>query len=387
MHQVLSHDELAALDERAFRSVVREWVGQNYPPELRNRPQRLRWAEAKPFYLKLSERGWLAPRWPREHGGMALHPALQIVMIEEFERHGVARLPDQGIVNLGPMLIQHGSQAQKQHFLPKILSGEHVWCQGYSEPNAGSDLASLRTSAVLDGDRWIVNGQKIWTTLASDANWIYLLVRTDPSARKHAGISFLLVPMDSKGVTVRPIRSIDLEEEFCEVFFDDVEVPRENIVGEINKGWDIAKSLLGFERVFVGAPGQSESALVRLERLAKALGIWDDPSFIERYVPLRMDFEDHQALFEHYVDLLRKGESIGPDVSILKIHQSELFQRITDALLEFSGEFSGRLDGLDTDAAINPANMFMRARPTTIYAGSSEVQRNIVAKHVLRLPD
>lgn len=315
MHHALTNDDLAALDEPAFRHVIREWVEQNYPAELRHRPQRLRWAEAKPWYLKLSERGWLAPRWPREHGGMALPPALQIVMIEELERHGVARLPDQGIINLGPMLIQHGAQAQKRHFLPKILSGEHVWCQGYSEPNAGSDLASLRTSAVLEGNNWIVNGQKIWTTLAADANWIYLLVRTDPTARKHAGISFLLVPMDSRGITVRPIRSIDLEEEFCEVFF---EVPRDNLVGQINAGWDIAKSLLGFERVFVGAPGQSEAALARLEALAVATGVWTDLSFSERYITLKMDFEDHQALFEHYLGLLRRGASIGPEVSILK---------------------------------------------------------------------
>lgn len=382
----LSNEQLSALDEDSFRAIVRTWLEENYPQELRNVSRRLRWEEAKPFYLKLSQRGWLAPRWPVEYGGMGLPASLQIVMIEEFERYGVVRLPDQGIINLGPLLINHGTEEQKAFYLPKILSGEHVWCQGYSEPNSGSDLASLRTSARLDGDHWVVNGQKIWTTLAADANWIYLLVRTNPTAPKHKGISFLLVPMDSEGITVKPIPSIDFETEFYEVFFDDVRVPRDNIVGPVDGGWSIAKSLLGFERVFVGAPAQSAAALDRLRMLGNQLSLWELAEFVDRVTQLQMDLEDHQALFESYVDLLRKGQTIGPDVSILKIHQSELYQRITDALLEFSGEFAGRVEGLNDGSRVNPANSFLRARPSTIYAGTSEIQRNIVAKKALHMP-
>ena len=179
-------ERLSSLDDETFRMVVREWVEANYPPELRNPPRRLHWSENKAWYMRLAERGWLCPGWPREYGGMGLSASKQLVMIEEFERHGCARTNDHGIVMVGPLLIKHGTEEQKQFLLPKILSGEHIWCQGYSEPNAGSDLASLRTEAVLDGDYWVVNGQKTWTTLAQDANWIFALVCTD-QAREEAG--------------------------------------------------------------------------------------------------------------------------------------------------------------------------------------------------------
>ena len=207
-------DDLNALDDDSFRLAIRRWVAANYPEALRNPPKRLHWRDNKPWYFKLAEKGWLCPGWPREVGGMGLSAAKQIIMIDEFERHGVARTNDHGIIMVGPLLIQYGTDDQRQEFLPKILSGEHIWCQGYSEPNAGSDLASLRTMAVADGDDWIVNGQKIWTTLANDANWIFLLVRTDRDAKKQEGISFLLVPMDSPGITVRPIVNLDLHDEF-----------------------------------------------------------------------------------------------------------------------------------------------------------------------------
>src|SRR6202020_25626 len=230
----------------------------------------------KPWYMALSAKGWLAPGWPRELGGMGLSAPKQLAMMEEFERHGVARVNDHGIVMLGPLLIRYGTDAQKAFFLPKILSGEHIWCQGYSEPNAGSDLASLRTEAVLDGDHWVVNGQKIWTSLAMDANWIFLLVRTDKQAKKQEGITFLLVPMDSPGITVRPITNLDMEDEFCETFFDNVRVPKENLVGQINKGCTMGKNLLGFERIGSGAPRQSSYALSRLRLLAERMGGWGE---------------------------------------------------------------------------------------------------------------
>ncbi|MFS2012242.1 acyl-CoA dehydrogenase family protein [Azospirillum sp. CT11-132] len=375
-----------ALGDEAFRAAVRTFLADHHPRHLRNPAKRLHWDEARDWYLILASHGWLAPNWPRRYGGMGLSASKQLIYVDEFERFGAARLPDHGIILLGPLLIRHGSEEQKSHFLPKILSGEHIWCQGYSEPNAGSDLASLRTEAVLDGEEWVINGQKTWTTLAQDANWIFLLVRTAKGGKKQEGISFLLAPMDSPGITVRPILNIHRHDEFCEVFFDNVRVPKGNLVGEINRGWSMAKALLGFERIFLGSPRQSAHALARLKHLARHLGVWDDPVFRDRYTQLALDLADHNALFETFADRLRRGESLGPDVSLLKIHQSELFQRITDTMMEIAAEHAGLLDPIDGDRDLDPAGLFLTARAATIYGGSSEVQRNILAKSVLGLP-
>ena len=198
-------DDLNSLDDDAFRVAVRRFVEEAYPSELRNPPHRLHMHEGLPWFERVAAQGWVAPGWPREHGGMGLDASKQIILIEEYERHGVARLPDHGVVMLGPLLMRYGTAAQRERFLPRILTGEHIWCQGYSEPGAGSDLASLRTEAVLDGDHYVVNGQKTWTTLATDANWMFALVRTDRAAKKQEGISFLLIDLASPGVTVRPI--------------------------------------------------------------------------------------------------------------------------------------------------------------------------------------
>ncbi len=294
-------DDLDAMDDQAFRLTLRQWIEANYPQTLRNPPKRLHWRENRAWYLRLAERGWLAPGWPREHGGMGLSAARQLIMTEELERHGCARTNDHGVVMVGPLLIRYGTPEQKAFFLPRILAGDHVWCQGYSEPNAGSDLAALRTEAVADGGDWVVRGQKTWTTLANDANWIFLLVRTDKTARKQEGISFLLVPMDSPGITVRPIVNLDLHDEFCEVFFDDVRVPRANTVGEVNGGWTMAKALLGFERIFLGSPKQSAYALGRFRLLAERMGVWDDAVFRDRYTALRLDLEDLKCLHARFV--------------------------------------------------------------------------------------
>lgn len=374
------------LGDEAFRAAVRTFLADHHPRHLRNPAKRLHWDEARDWYLILASHGWLAPSWPRRYGGMGLSASKQLIYVDEFERFGAARLPDHGIILLGPLLIRHGSEEQKSHFLPKILSGEHIWCQGYSEPNAGSDLASLRTEAVLDGEEWVINGQKTWTTLAQDANWIFLLVRTAKGGKKQEGISFLLAPMDSPGITVRPILNIHRHDEFCEVFFDNVRVPKSNLVGEINRGWSMAKALLGFERIFLGSPRQSAHALARLKQLARHLGAWDDPVFRDRYTQLALDLADHNALFETFADRLRRGESLGADVSLLKIHQSELFQRITDTMMEIAAEHAGLLDPIGGDRDLDPAGLFLTARAATIYGGSSEVQRNILAKSVLGLP-
>ncbi|MXP62498.1 acyl-CoA dehydrogenase [Roseomonas sp. M0104] len=378
--------DLNALSDEDFRAEVRRFLEAEYPAALRNPPHRLHMDEGRPWFEKLKARGWVAPGWPREHGGLGLDAAKQIALIEEYERHGVARLPDHGVIMLGPLLIRFGTEEQRRRFLPQILSGEHVWCQGYSEPGAGSDLASLRTEAVLEGDHYVVNGQKIWTTLATDANWIFCLVRTDKSGKKQEGISFLLIDMTSPGVTVRPIINLGLHDEFCEVFFDNVRVPRENLVGEPNKGWSMAKALLGFERIFLGSPRQSGYALGRLKLLAERMGVFDDPDFQDRYTRLRLDLADHKALYETFVAMLRRGETLGPDVSMLKLHQSELFQRITELMLEIAGENAGLLEPMEGNRDLHPAGQFIEARPTTIYGGSSEIQRGILAKNVLELP-
>jgi alkylation response protein AidB-like acyl-CoA dehydrogenase len=386
MNAPAQQEDLNALSDEAFRAEVRGWIEANLPAELRNPEKRPHLAENRPWYMKLSERGWLAPGWPREHGGMGLAPAKMVIFIEELERAGAPRLNDMGITMIGPLLTKFGTEEQKARFLPRILKGEDIWCQGYSEPNAGSDLASLRTEAVLDGDEYVVNGQKTWTTLGQDANWIFLLVRTDKAAKKQEGISFLLVPMDSPGVTVRPITNIDMDDEFVEVFFDDVRVPRANLVGEPNKGWTMAKALLGFERIFLGSPRQSAKALSGLRLLAERMGLWEEPIFADRYARLRLELEDLKALYQTYVEMLRRGETLPPDVSMLKVIQTELCQRITDTMLEIADGHAGGLGPIGGNRALNPAGTFLQARPYTIYGGSNEIQRTIIARNVLDLP-
>jgi alkylation response protein AidB-like acyl-CoA dehydrogenase len=374
------------LDDEAFREVVREFLAENYPPHLRFPPHRLHWAECKEWYFILAEKGWIAPGWPRQWGGMGLSPAKQIILIEEFERFGAARLPDHGIVMVGPLLLRYGTDAQRRFFLPRILSGEHIWCQGYSEPNAGSDLAALRTEAVREGEAWVITGQKIWTTLAQDANWMFLLARTDKTAKKQEGISFFLVPMTSPGIRVRPIVNLELHDEFCEVFLDQVRVPLDHLVGEVNQGWSMAKALLGFERIFLGSPRQAANALARLKALADHLGLADDPHFLRRYTEFRLDLADHRALYAVHVARLREGEALGAEVSMLKVHQSELFQRITAYMLEIAAEYGGLLEPIGGNRALHPGGLFIQSRPVSIYGGTNEIQRNIIAKNVLDLP-
>ena len=318
---------------------------------------------------------------------MGISASKQLIFLEEKERYGCARLNDMGMTMIGPLLIKFGRPEQQQHFLPKILSGEHIWCQGYSEPNAGSDLASLRTEAVLDGDHWVVNGQKIWTSLAMDANWIFLLVRTDKQAKKQDGISFLLVPMDTPGITVRPITNIDMADEFCETFFDNVRVPKDNLVGQINKGWTMAKALLGFERIGSGSPRQSAYALKRLKLLAERMGVWDDDQFQDRYTRLRLDLEDHKDLYETFVEKVRRGESARPgrvdaedqpDRALPAHHRNHAGNRRRIRRRAWARWRA-------TATSTPPACSCNPARPR-IYAGSNEIQRNILAKNVLELP-
>lgn len=372
----------AAMPEAAFREAVRAFLQAEYPPALRYPSRRLRWAESRDWYMKLSRQGMLAPAWPREHGGMALPPDKLLAFIEEFEEFGAARLPDQGIINLGPLLIRYGTPEQQRQWLPPILAGEHVWCQGYSEPNAGSDLASLRTEAIAEGADFVVTGQKIWTTLAHDATHIYLLVRTDKAAKKQDGISFLLVDLRTPGVTVRPIRNIAGEEEFCEVFFDKVRVPQANLVGGINQGWTIAKALLGYERLFIGSPKTCQYALGQLRQLAQARSLFDDPVFCADYATLLLDLSDLRAAYAGFADMVKRGDALPASVSLLKIFASETYTRIASALVEAATE-DGAIRAASGPDWVAP---LFNATITTIYGGSNEIQRNILARQVLGLP-
>jgi alkylation response protein AidB-like acyl-CoA dehydrogenase len=377
------------ISDEEFRSSFRAWVGQNCPAHLRYmRKQRPLFSEVAEWYHKLADKGWLAPTWPRQHGGMGLSAAKHMIYVEEWGRLGCPRIPDHGIGLVGPLLIQYGTEEQKAYYLPRILSGQHVWCQGYSEPDAGSDLASLRTSAVLDGDVFVVNGQKIWTTLAHCANWIFILVRTERDAKvRQKGITVLLLDLTSPGVRVRPIENLRGETDFCEVFFDDVRVPLSNLVGRINEGWTVAKSVLGHERIFLGAPTRPEYALDRLRRLAQARGAFDDPAFLSRFARLRLDLYDLGSAFERHAKVLRAGGELGADVSALKIFTTELYQRITEEMLTVAGEEARFADDLDAgDIEIDAMNLFLDSRAPAIFGGSNEIQRNILAKAVLQLP-
>ena len=378
-----------ALPDDDFRHIFRTWVDENCPRHLRfMRKQRPVFDEVAEWYHALAAKGWLSPVWPREHGGMGLSAAKHIIYVEEWARLGCPRIPDHGIGLVGPLLIRYGTQEQKDHYLPKILSGEHVWCQGYSEPNSGSDLASLKTSAVRDGDHFVVNGQKIWTTLAHCANWIFALVRTSRDEKvRQKGITVLLIDLTSPGVTVRPIPNLREEADFCEVFFDNVRVPAANVVGVVDEGWTLAKAVLGHERIFLGAPSRPDYALSRLSMLAEARGCFEDPAFRSRYAKLRLDLYDLCSAFDRFAKVLRTGGELGGDVSVLKLFCTELYQRITEEMLEIAGEEARFADDLDAGGTeVDAMNLYLDSRAPAIFGGSNEIQRNILAKAVLGLP-
>jgi hypothetical protein len=375
------------MDNDTFRMELRDFFEKNYPAEFRYTKTRLRWSEIREWYLTLSRKGWIAPNWPVEYGGMGLSPEKLIIYIEEQERWGVGRAPTQGTIMVGPLLIQYGSDAQRKEYLPKILSGEHLWCQGYSEPGSGSDLASLRTEAVAEGDEFVVNGQKTWTTLAQDATHMFLLVRTDKTVKKQQGISFLLLDFTTPGITVRPICSITGHEEFCEVFLENVRVPKSNLVGDMNQGWTIAKALLGFERIHLGSPQQSQYVLARIEAAALSLGLLEDTGFLDRFTQLRLDVADLSTLYARFVDQVKRGEKLGPDVSMLKIWATETFSRLSNLLMEMAGSAGAIVGDVEMNgASFDVLTSFYNACPATIYGGSNEVQRNILAINVLDLP-
>ena len=375
-----------ALSDETFRAEVKSFYAAHFPQHLRHRIGYLTWAEQKEWYGELYAKGWAAPSWPRAYGGMGLDASKLLIFADE--RLDSARGPDfGGIVMLGPVLIRFGSAEQKATCLPRILSGEQRWAQGYSEPGSGSDLASLRTHAVLDGDTFVVNGQKIWTTWALDCTHMFALVRTDPGAKKQAGISLLLIDLASSGVKVRGIRNLAGEQSFCEVFFDNVRVPRANLVGDLNAGWTVSQALVGHERLLIGNPRHCRFALERLATIARALGLFDDAGFVDRFTQLTLDVEDLAAAYRRYCALVKRGDPIGADISMLKIWATETLQRITEQMIETANECGAIVGPVDFGPAeVDVLTPFYIARPTTIGAGTSEIQRNIIARRVLDLP-
>ena len=374
--------------EAAFRAEIRTWLEANLPPALRGRSNRPPPAELMPWYRTLSRQGWIAPHWPKQYGGMGATLNEQIIMTEELARVGAPQLPAQGLNHIGPILMEFGTEAQKAKHLPPIIAGTVIWAQGYSEPGAGSDLASLATRATLEGDHLVVQGQKIWTTWGHHSDWMFALVRTDPQAQpRHAGISFLLLDLKSPGITIRPIWTIAGDDEFSEVFFDDVVVPAENLVGKLNDGWRIANALLGHERLGTSNPQFALIALERIKTMARASGVMADPAFRDRLAAASIDVMTLSALFSHAVELTNRQRSPGYDASIIKIFGTELLQSLNDLLIEAAGSEAAMENPIPTDfGAVEVSASFLQVRRATIYGGSSEIQRNIIARRVLNLP-
>jgi alkylation response protein AidB-like acyl-CoA dehydrogenase len=371
-------------EELAFRDETRSWLEQNLPAALRDKVanyEHLSREDLLSWHRILAKKGWVAPSWPKEWGGTGWNVVQRYIFEEELGYAGSPPLIPFGLTMCGPVLLRFGTDAQKKNFLPRIYHGEDFWCQGYSEPGSGSDLASLKTKAVREKDFYIVNGQKIWTTLGHYADWIFCLVRTDSSAEKRQeGISFLLIDMKTPGVTVRPLILMDGAHEVNEVFFDDVKVPVENLVHEEGKGWTVAKYLLGHERMNTGRIGGSKRELAKLKEFASSTSQINNSRFRDRLARLEVELIALEITNLRFLDQMRRtGQPPGADVSMLKIRGTEIQQGLTELALQAA-------DPAASDAFSKALKKnYLSMRKTTIYAGSNEIQRNIIAKMTLGL--
>ncbi|MBN9466601.1 acyl-CoA dehydrogenase family protein [Brevundimonas sp.] len=390
-------------DLDAFRAETRAWLEANCPPEVRW-PMRseadMIWGGRDAVFAtpghklwleRMGARGWTAPEWPVEYGGGGLSREEAKVLASELRRiKAQPALNSFGVWMLGPALLAFGTEAQKKRFLPEIVRGEIRWCQGYSEPGAGSDLASIQTRAEDRGDHWIVNGQKIWTSYADKADWIFCLVRTDPEAPKHLGISFVLFDMRTPGVTTRPITLISGKSPFCETFFDDVRVEKENLVGTLNRGWDVAKHLLAHERTMIGAMGEVAGGRpvgqVALDAVgATEDGRLDEPMLRARIAELEVDQAAFRLAMERVGDQVKAKQAHPAIASMLKYYGSELNKRRHELLMA-----AGGADALEWESERShggaAARDWLRTKANSIEGGTSEIQLNIIAKHLLQLP-
>lgn len=382
-------------EEEEFRLMVRQWITENLPEEFRSRADtgavgsrstRTGW------YKRLAAKGWLCQAWPKEYGGPGWTLAQQVIFQEEASSQG-APGPDMGVYMVGPMLIEYGTPEQKKRYLPPITSAEEIWCQGYSEPNAGSDLANLALRADRDGDHYVLNGQKIWTSGANEADWIFVLVRTDTAAgKKQTGISFLLAPMTTPGIRIQPIKQITGESHFYETFFTDVRVPVANRVGNENEGWTIAKRLLAHERVGLGSAKTFRKTLGRLIELAKTTRVnghmaIEDHEVRQKIAELSMELDALSAIDYRGLTQLLQGQMPGPESSITKLFGSELFQRMNDLALEIQGPGAQLWEDPNLRAIEQGwPKTAVGSRAWSIFSGTSEIQRNIISERVLAMP-
>jgi alkylation response protein AidB-like acyl-CoA dehydrogenase len=390
-------------DELAFREEVRTFLKEKLPAEYALRIQqgkRLSKQDQILWMQTLNARGWLAPGWPAEVGGTGWSAVQKHIFEEECFAAGAPRAVAFGVKMVAPVLIKFGTPEQKARFLPRILRSEDWWCQGYSEPGAGSDLAAVKTRAVREGEHYVVNGQKIWTTLAHFADWMFCLVRTDPEAQQQRGISFLLIDMKTPGITVRPIITLDGEHEVNEVFFDNVRVPVENLVGRENEGWTCAKYLLTHERTSIGGIAQNKAMLERLKYIASqevrdGRPLIEDPLFRAQIAEVEMQLMAADMSNLRTLAAARDGGAPGAESSILKIKGTEIRQTIAYLISKAVGPYAmpfledelgydhGEL--LYTEYSTSATYQYLDTRKASIYGGSNEIQKNIIAKMILEL--
>jgi alkylation response protein AidB-like acyl-CoA dehydrogenase len=389
-------------DHEAFRTVTRRWLEENCPPAMRTPPAESDdgvWGgtksppvdpDARAWLDRMAARGLTAPTWPREYGGAGLTAEQAGILREEMRSLGCRPpLKSLGLWMLGPALLQYGTEAQKREHLPRIARGEVRWCQGYSEPEAGSDLAGLRTRAVLEGDTYVVDGRKVWTSHAHLADWMFCLVRTDPSAPKHRGITFLLVDMRTPGITVRPILLISGSSPFCETLFEGVRVPASNVVGSPNEGWEVAKAVLQHERALISEMRDARSGEgATLDQLAREYGALDDPAGRDASARVDIDFLAYRLTMQRAREAARVSGGPGPETSMFKLYGTEVSKRRHELMVSIMGfrglGWSG--DGFGP-AEVDRTRQWLRSRASSIEGGTSEIQLNIIAKRVLGLPD
>ncbi len=390
-------------EDIAFRDEARAFIAENYPAHLRamrDQGEEYSKEDFLSWHRILAQKGWIAPAWPKEYGGTGWSATQRYIWSNETARADCIQIMPFGLSMVGPVIYTFGSPEQKAYFLPRILSGEDWWCQGYSEPGSGSDLASLRTTAVQDGDDYIVNGQKTWTTMAQHADWGFFLVRTDKDAKQQEGISFLLIDMKTPGITVRPIITLGGEHEVNEVWLEDVRVPISNRVYEENKGWTCAKFLLAHERTGIAGVASSKRGIEKIKAIARAEQDGDrpliaNPFFKRKIAELQTDLTALEFTELRSLAGEAAGKGPGPESSLLKVKGSEIQQRITELALEAVGHYGapyfrefGKGDNaypIGPDYAHRAAPTYFNMRKTTIYGGSNEIQRNIIAKMVLGL--
>lgn len=381
-------------EDEAYRLKLRQWLEDHLPTEPAPVGQDASFAHRREWQRKLSEHGWIGIHWPQAYGGQGATLIQQAIYAQEMAR-AKAPVPANGlgISIVGPTLIDHGTEAQKKRFIPKILNADEIWCQGFSEPNSGSDLASLQTKAVLDGDAFVVNGQKIWTSLGQYADWCILLVRTDPDAPKHRGITFLLCDMHTPGVTVRPLKQITGHAEFNETFFDNVRIPRDNIVGELNGGWRIAMTTLTYERGISTLATQVRmkqhlEAMLDYARNTRRNGhrLAEDPFTRQQLAQAHIRVEIMLMNLYRTITSQLRGQLPGPEASLAKLYWSELDKWMQEMGMSLQGPYSQLMRdskyAVDGDWQYN----FLRSRAGTIYSGTSEIQKNIIGERVLGLP-